>query len=254
MTSRKNRLLVYLLAAVLGVIAVRTVQHIRGAPDGTTPPASTASSADAQDDEADDGNPFAENVPAHAAYERFMEKLDDNAKFQAVLAGDKQADGYEKGYGLAQDGLPRLSDAQLEQRLALMAKLVTGMPDQDCQTLSRPTVKPDDKERMLNDAIARLNEADANAWFDISLASVQAVLDKTPAIDPDRAAVTAALERIVQPMPADARKTFLDATRAPATATPANTCTAMRTLYRNALTLDEPYRAAIARGLVVPAK
>lgn len=251
MTSRKNRFLVYLLAAVLGVIAVRTVQHLRGAPDGTTPPASTAGK---QDDEADDDNPFADNVPAHAAYERFMEKLDDNAKFQALLAGDKQADGYEKGFGLAQDGLPRLSDAQLEQRLALMAKLVAGMPDQDCQTLSRPAVKPDDKERMLNDAIARLNEADANAWFDISQASVQAVLDNAPAIEPDRAAVTTALERVVQPLSAADRKTFLDATRAPATATPADTCTAMRTLYRNALTLDEPYKAAMARGLVVPAK
>ncbi|WP_414447736.1 hypothetical protein AB4851_14190 [Burkholderia sp. 22PA0099] len=250
MTSRKNRLLVYLLAAVLGVAAVRVVQHLRGAPDGSTPPVSTSS----QQEDEDDDNPFAENVPAHAAYERFMEKLDDNAKFQALLAGDKQADGYEKGFGLAQDGLPRLPDAQLEQRLALMAKLVAGMPDHDCQTLSRPVVKPDDKERMFNDAIARLNEADANAWFDISQASVQAVLDNTPAIAPNAAAVTTALERIMQPLPAAERKTFLDATRAPATATPADTCLAMRTLYRNAVTLDEPYKAAMARGLVVRAK
>jgi hypothetical protein len=66
--------------------------------------------------------------------------------------------------------------------------------------------------------------------------------------------VTTALERIMQPLPPAERKTFLDATRAPATATPVDTCVAMRTLYRNALTLGEPYKAAIARGLVVPAK
>ncbi|BCQ56596.1 MULTISPECIES: hypothetical protein [Burkholderia] len=249
MTSRKNRFLVYLLAALLGVIAVRVVQHIRGEPDGSTPP--VTANGRQEDSAEEEDNPFAENVPAHDAYDSFMEKLGDDPKFKLLLAGDKQGSGREKGFGLAQDGLPRLTDAQLEQRLVLMSKVVGGMPDGDCQALSRPTVNTADKQRMLDDAIARFDEADATAWFDFSLASAKAVLDNTPLAQPDRAAVTAALQKIVQQVPQADRQKFLDATSKPATATPADTCWAMRTLYRNAAALGEPDKAAIARGLVV---
>ncbi len=256
MTSRTNRILVYLLAAVLGVMAVRAVQHLRGAPDGTTPPATNTASA--PEDDTEDDNPFPENVPAHDAYDGFMEKLSADPKFKALLAADTTAgksdkapdDGYERGFGLAQNGLPRLSDALLEKRLALMSKLVDGMPDADCQALSRPTVASADRQRMLDAAIGRFDEADATAWFDVSLAAAQAVLADTPVVEADRARVTAALEKVLLQLPEADRRGFLDATRAPASATPAQTCQAMRTMYRASMRLEAPYRAAIARGLV----
>ncbi|AJK49770.1 hypothetical protein [Burkholderia plantarii] len=249
MTSRKNRFLVYLLAALLGVIAVRVVQHLRGEPDGSTAVTTTAATA-ASDDEEGDDNPFPENVPAHDAFDAFMEKLDADPKFKAIADGTQAANAYDKGFGLTQDGLSRLSDAQLEQRLVLMSKVVTSMPDADCRTTSRPTVDAADKQRILNDAIGRLDRKDAAEWFDVSFAAARAVLDKAPVIASDHATVTAALERIVRQVPQQDRQRFLNAIRTPAAAEPADTCWATRTLYQTAVKLDEPYRAALARGLV----
>ncbi|UVT01492.1 hypothetical protein [Burkholderia glumae] len=249
MTSRKIRLLVYLLAALLGVIAVRVVQHIRGEPDG-----STAVTATAGEDEQEDGNPFPEQVPAHGAFEAFMEKLDADPRFTALADGTPADSAYDKGVGLAQAGLPRLPDARLAQRLVLMSKLVASMPDADCRTTSRPAADAADRQRILNDAIGRLNRQDAAQWFDISLAAARAMLDKSPVIPADHGAATAALERIAQQLPPQDRPRFLTAIRTPAAAAPADTCWATRALYQQALKLDAPYRAALARELAATAR
>ncbi|MBN6148998.1 hypothetical protein JR065_01490 [Xanthomonas sp. AmX2] len=193
-------------------------------------------------------NPYPKSSPLHAPFDRMVRKLVNDPRYMALLKQGDKAQAQTAGFELAQKGIARLDAAALEQRLKIIAAVTEAAPVAQCAVLARGG---DAKNaQAMSDAmlqgLERLPPAQIDAWFDISFQATDAQLSQRPPQPVAPAQVEAAMGKLITALPGEQQQRLARVLPQIASASDEDACWAARTLYREALAMDQPTRGQLA--------
>ncbi len=129
-------------------------------------------------------NPHRAGTPAHEAFAAYQVKLQANPAFVALMetAGTPE-EGLKRGMDLTQNGVRRLPDAALEDRLRMMLELMRTGDDAECATLAQGAPTNGDVQGFVALMFGLLDRVDADLakrWYDLTLDAAIAELEQHP--------------------------------------------------------------------------
>ncbi len=199
-------------------------------------------------------NPYPSSSPLHAPFDRTVRELVADPRYVAAMqAAGSQDAALRKGFALSMDGLLRLDDAALERRLTLLSAIMDASDASACAALARPDpANPKATSDAVMAGLEKLLAEQIEAWFDFSLRSTKASLDKAPlrAVAPQQS--QAAFEALLQRLPETERSRMTRTLSEARQANASDMCWAGRTLYRQVLQLPQAQRSVLARTLASP--
>ncbi|CAB3751911.1 hypothetical protein GQ57_05240 [Burkholderia sp. MSh2] len=194
-------------------------------------------------------NPFPESTPIHASYAKYVMRVTSDPDFQAFAARTTRENATSRGTRLALNGMTRLDDATLETRMRIVSRIFDEASESECVALLQgPSSTPGPSA--MDQALVKLNEADADFWFSSGADAVLAALRQDPIPTLKQEDVNEAMSRIKATLSPQEAQKFISVLQNPGTVSPHDACWATRILYREGAALAEPYRAAIARATV----
>jgi hypothetical protein len=157
------------------------------------------------------------------------------------------------GARMANAGLKRLCDADLERRANVLNHMLDVLPDDACAVFLRgnPT-QYDPLGRHIADALQRMPNHMVDDWFDVSLKAMAAELRGDPVIEPSAPCVAGAMERAYGDMSKRAFSAMFTALGAPRSISNKKLCDAGRALYSRVLAVHATDRAVVLRALIFP--
>lgn len=197
-------------------------------------------------------NPYPPSSPLHAPFDRMLRRTATDPRYLKLIAeADDPAAARRKALELAIDGMPRLDDQALVERMRLTAYLLEASSEIACARLARPSA---DTRQVLSTAIdaglKKMTPEQIDAWFELSYQAINAALDQTPAPALDETQAQNALVDLVRSMPEDSRDKALSTLVSPDQADPTDLCRTARMVHREALKRPARERAILARTLV----
>jgi hypothetical protein len=188
-------------------------------------------------------NPYPESSPLHAPFDRVLRKFADDPRYMARFKHLDRSERQRAALELSRSGTARLDHATLEQRLDLLAALIENVDVPHCALSVRGD--PNNGAAMLK-GLEKLPPPQIERWFSISMKAIDAELNKTPPQPVAPAQVQAAMESLVRSLPEDQQQRLVRILPQITKASDDDACWAVRTMYRQALTMAEPVRGQLA--------
>lgn len=201
-------------------------------------------------------NPFPQSSPLHRPAARLLETtLKTPALRELLQRSNNDTQIYQFSVMLlANRGLPRLDDSTLSAHLTAMSRLTDQLDTETCAAIF--TGKPLDNpnalyERFLN-ALAQLDQPTIDSWFDTTVKAAVAELQKTPQPQTDLAAQAAAMQQMMDSLPAEQKSRLSNALEHLDTINQTEACWANRAFLHAALQLPPSERQVMARLIAEP--
>lgn len=194
-------------------------------------------------------NPFPSHSRAHVPFEDFIKTLAAMPELEAHLRkAGKGEDASQIGFQLSQSGLKRLSDADLEQNMALTTKLVEHLDLKTCAALSRndPDAVRKLSPRILK-AIENLSVEEIRGYFDLTTRAVAAELKKVPVPSFSERRSQQAMRTLSRKFSAEELALLVRVTDFPSTASDESACWIVKTVFSEIMTLPSADRQSLAR-------
>ncbi len=149
---------------------------------------------------------------------------------------------------LSRRGLRRLSNEQLLLRATLRSKALAAASIATCAAIVRDTPT----ETQMHDAFGKLDGTDITAFFSLVAEAIHAELQQqSPPTVVSEADFPAAFGALLSAVPQDrAERLAALLSRGPTQTSEEDVCWAERTFLAGLLSLQEPYRAMLARAVV----
>ena len=201
-------------------------------------------------------NPFPPSSALHRPAARFLETTLKTPELRELLQrSNNDTQIYQFSVMLlANRGLPRLDDNTLAAHLTAMSQLTDKLDTATCAAIF--TGKPLDDPNALYDhflnALAQLDQATIDGWFDTTAKAAVAELKKTPPPQSNITAQSAAMSHMLETLPADQKTRLGDALEHLDTISEAEACWANRTFLHAALQLPPSERQTMARVIAEP--
>ncbi len=129
-------------------------------------------------------NPHQAGTPAHEAFAAYEAELQANPAFAALMADTTDPEAaMRRGAELTQRGVPRLSDAELVERLEMMLGLMRAGDAKQCALLAQGAPIDGDLAEFAGMMFAVLDRADADLarrWYAFSRNAMIAELEQRP--------------------------------------------------------------------------
>jgi hypothetical protein len=150
---------------------------------------------------------------------------------------------------LVRGGMPRLDDARLVTRLQLQTKGLDAMTEAECAEFGRPSMSGQPVPNSVGQTLMKhLEAADLGVWLDIAADAVEAELAGTsPARRVSDAEAEQVFKEVFEGVEGETLTLITDVSANQATATDADVCTAIRTIYDLSLELASPSIELLAR-------
>ncbi len=202
-------------------------------------------------------NPFEKTSRAYDPYAAFVKRLAGNrdlaVKFNARMRAG--VDPKTLGFEIAENGIRRLDDAALEQRMVFALKLVENMDEATCAALARPDAE---RNRLLQPkilkAIEQLPSKEIEEYLALVERAVVAELNGTAAPRFSPGSAEPALRRLAEKFNDAERAVLLRVVNYPSLTTNETSCWMVKTVFSEILALPAKDRRILARVFSEPAK
>ncbi|MEO8102415.1 MAG: hypothetical protein ABI790_07810 [Betaproteobacteria bacterium] len=201
-------------------------------------------------------NPFSRESPAHLPFEDFVKTLTAIPNFERKLqAAARNTDPTTLGFEIAQNGLKRLSDAQLDRRMELIVKLVEYLDVATCASLSRadPALAKALAPKLLR-ALENMTASDIRAFFDLTAQAVEAELNRTPFPAYVQSRSERALRILVGKFSAEEQAVLKRVIGYPSMSSHESGCWVVKTVFAEIMDLPVSERHALSRMFVLSAE
>lgn len=192
-------------------------------------------------------NPYPESSPLHAPFDRALRELAGDKRFAALTRQGSEA-SRNAGFDLALKGTARLDHATLERRMEILNAAVVAAAPAQCAAIARggESGNAQATSTAMLQALEKLPPAQIDAWFRISLQASRAELDKKPATTVASGDAEAAMQALLDSLPAEQRQRLSQIAPRIGQANDEDACWTTRTLLRQSLSLPEPHRGRLA--------
>jgi len=196
------------------------------------------------------GGPF-ERLPDQPQKE-FQERFD--AAMGDQLKGLSDAEITTKVDDMLWQGLSRLDDEHLMERIKLASTILAAADEPSCARMARANAQGKQDEKAMEEALAKVDVESLGRWYDINLLGLEAqVAGMPPQRKPDEAAVNDVVDTVFQGLTDEESGVIGDlyAEDGPIL-TDAEACTALRALYDHIGALEAKDLAVMALYDVTP--
>ena len=195
-------------------------------------------------------NPFVESSPMHREFDAFTTWILNNDKLKKAGGSAEPAALLELSNKLKTKGIARLQTSALEQRISAVSKILPSFDSRMCSSLLRGGFSAADFITQGSATMESFSEQEAKDWYDFNRAAIEAELDRSPIIVLSIEDATRGMMAIAKSMYATQSRSFITGMASLKTASDAETCAIVRTLYTRGNALPEPYRGYMARFLL----
>jgi hypothetical protein len=234
------------LVVVVGIVAfkdgvrsaarsvIRATREALSSSDTTSAPTASAGAA---------SDVAARVVARHAT------ALTNSPELAAHLRGKTDAEAQRLGYELARKGTRRLDDESIGSIVDVRARLVASMDGAACAALAREDSTGRAAEALAS-ALLTLDSATVDRYMAAVRKATVAELRLVPPRQVSDEQLTAAMAAVYQRLPDQDRPRFTSGYVGAQSASDADACWALRTLYSTWAKLPEPQKSVLALGLV----
>jgi hypothetical protein len=185
--------------------------------------------------------------PYEKATEEAGQRMMDLPGFEARFGDVDEDEAFEAGAEIGIAAIPRLSDSELEDWLAIVRQLIGAVEDEACAMVARGSGEADE----WLDAFRTLDLDTYRRYIDLLIGGVELELADAPGPSaPSQAEVDAALGQLLQHIGADRLNEIGTTLANPTAATDAAVCAAMRDFYDAVAKLDPEARATLIRTII----
>jgi len=199
-------------------------------------------------------NPFPTQSRAHLPFEDFVKALATIPDFSSKVRNATNAtDATAIGFEISQNGLKRLDDAQLAKWMELIVKMVEHLDERTCATLARadPSAARAQAPKILL-AIEKMSSSDIRAYFDLTIKSVTAELNRTPVPDFQKAKAEQAMRKLIRKFSAEEQAVLLRVSLYPSTASDSSACWIVKTVFAEIMDLPAGDKQILSRLFAQP--
>ncbi|MEP7157197.1 MAG: hypothetical protein ABI905_15560 [Betaproteobacteria bacterium] len=199
-------------------------------------------------------NPFPTQSRAHLPFEDFVKSLaaipNFNNKVRNATSGTEAT---AIGFEISQNGLKRLTDADLSRWMELVVKMVEHLDERTCATVARadPAAARAQSAKLLL-ALEKMSSDDIRAYFNLTLKAVNAELDRTPAPDFSKEKAERAMRKLVRKFNAEEQAVMMRVSLYPSTASDASACWIVKTMFSEIMDLPAADRQVLSRLFAQP--
>ncbi|GAC1656293.1 MAG: hypothetical protein NVS4B3_21950 [Gemmatimonadaceae bacterium] len=150
---------------------------------------------------------------------------------------------------LARQGMHRLDDSVLVRAVSVNGKILDAASGSECAAIARRPVFA--QVVSSPEAMTTVDSASAAQYVSLQFRGAAAELKQLPARQPSDSAVVGAMKMLLGGLAKPARDRLVKAVSNMGTASDADACWAVRTMYRGVRTSVEPHRSVLARAILV---